>query len=851
MNRQLEIPMFVSVAGRRRSARRGEPVTGAVPLPRGAATDADGWSLHASDGAQLPLQAVTTDRWPDGSVRWLLLDTQVDLPDAGRVPLVLRRQPGIGGRCAFQETASGITVDVGEYVFHLSHQSPALIGSVTGASGQLYDGTAAEIRVLGADGTRWTVEWQRTVIECAGAVRVATLTEGAARGPDGGALALFMRLDFFSGQASVRMRLTIRNPRRAAHPGGVWELGDAGSALLKDVSVILPAAPAGANTSLVLSAEPGLLAQGSQRMLVYQESSGGEHWSSSNHRTRAGVVPFRFRGYQMDVDGVAQTGARATPSVLIESETSALGATVPHFWQNFPRAIEATPAALRISFFPPESPDLHELQGGEQKTHECYVCFARDAITEAPLDWCRQRAVLHASPQWYAESAAVPNLVSADDEEPAYRALADAAIEGADTFEHKREVTDEYGWRHFGDIYGDHEAVKSPTPLMSHYNNQYDPIAGCFLQFIRTGDVRWWLHAGELAAHVADIDIYHTNEDKSAYNHGLFWHTIHYIDAGTSTHRSYPRGTVGGGPSCEHNYPTGLMLHYFVTGDTVAREAALDLTRFVVDLDDGSKTVYRYLAAGSTGYASASRTFDYHGPGRGSGNSLNALVDGHRLTGDRIFLDQAEQLIRRCTHPRQDIGQLTLLDPENRWFYTMYMQSLGRYLHWKIERDELDAMYAYGRDVLLHFARWMADHERPYLERPDLLEFPTETWAAQDIRKSEIFDYAARHAPPDEAARFTERAQFFYRYSVDTLATMPTRTLARPVVLMLVHGLVRAHARTHGILRAPAPRETWVERWPVHRTFIPQRALAVRRAKQIVLAGLVALGGAVALLLTG
>ena len=45
----------------------------------------------------------------------------------------------------------------------------------------------------------------------------------------------------------------------------------------------------------------------------------------------------------------------------------------------------------------------------------------------------------------------------------------------------------------------------------------------------------------ELAVHVRDIDVYHTDEDKSAYNHGLFWHTVHYVDAGTSTHRSYPR----------------------------------------------------------------------------------------------------------------------------------------------------------------------------------------------------------------------------------------------------------------------------------------------------------------------
>ena len=54
-------------------------------------------------------------------------------------------------------------------------------------------------------------------------------------------------------------------------------------------------------------------------------------------------------------------------------------------------------------------------------------------------------------------------------------------------------------------------------------------------------DPRWRVLMDDLARHVADIDIYHTVEDKAAYNGGLFWHTCHYVDAGTSTHRSYPR----------------------------------------------------------------------------------------------------------------------------------------------------------------------------------------------------------------------------------------------------------------------------------------------------------------------
>ena len=89
----------------------------------------------------------------------------------------------------------------------------------------------------------------------------------------------------------------------------------------------------------------------------------------------------------------------------------------------------------------------------------------------------------------------------------------------------------------YDEIYGDHESVRQlDPPLVSHYNNQYDPIAGFTYQFLRTADPRWWTMATELVRHVVDIDIYHTVRDKWAYNRGFFWHTYHYGDADTATH---------------------------------------------------------------------------------------------------------------------------------------------------------------------------------------------------------------------------------------------------------------------------------------------------------------------------
>src|SRR6185295_10147664 len=197
-----------------------------------------------------------------------------------------------------------------------------------------------------------------------------------------------------------------------------------------------------------------------------------------------------------------------------------------------------------------------------------------------PAGWLRTPCTATLDPAWYAAAGAVAYLSPASAcDDVKYRELIQAAIDGPDSFARKREFIDEYGWRHFGDLYADHESAghQGTEPLVSHYNNQYDAVGGFAVQFMRSGDSRWRELMEDLARHVADIDTYHTDRDKAAYNHALFWHTAHYVNAGTSTHRSYPRDPKvgGGGPANEHNYSTGLLLHYLMTGDPLSRETVV------------------------------------------------------------------------------------------------------------------------------------------------------------------------------------------------------------------------------------------------------------------------------------
>ena len=207
-------------------------------------------------------------------------------------------------------------------------------------------------------------------------------------------------------------------------------------------------------------------------------------------------------------------------------------------------------------------------------------------------------------------------------------------------------------------------------------------------------------------------------------------------------------------------------------------------------------------------------------------------------------------MIRRCIHPRTDIAALDLLDAERNAGPTRCScRRSGSTCTTRPRAGELDDAYGYARASLLHFARWMAKHEYPYLEKPQVLEFPTETWAAQDMRKSEVFDVAALHAASGERDTFLERGRFFFDYSVRTLLDMPSHTLTRPTVLMLSYGWLHAFVGRHpGVSLPDAVAAGEDPGTPC--SFVPQKARALRRAKWLAAAsGVATLLAAAALIL--
>ncbi len=833
--------------------RQGEPVILGIPFPKGCLFKEDEITLLGPDQKSIPCQTQVLWRWPDESIKWLWLDFLANVGAYQQVyyKLVLtssRKTSSASGLMNIQAKEDHLKIDTGKVILHIPTQIFAPFHRVETKSGLVSEHS----RMVFTDklNNKYMPCIENFAIESTGPLKTVIRFQGDFCSPTGKELVCFLaRLILWAGCSFCKLDFTVHNPKAARHPGGLWDLGDPNSVLFEDLSFHIaleaqktPIAKWTDQFGQPLQAEPNCF------LTIYQDSSGGENWQSPSHVNRFGKIRRSFCGYQV-YQGVKEikTGRRAQPVVGLFSEDKGIVATVQKFWQNFPKSLEVFKDTLTIRFFPKHYKDLFELQPGEQKTHAIFLDFAPKG--DAPLAWVHSPLLPQLLPDWYAETKVFPYLTPiTEDTHKGYQSLMQQCIEGPHSFFAKREVIDEYGWRNFGDLYADHENLyyDGPKPVISHYNNQYDAIYGFILQYVRSGDRRWWELAQDLARHVIDIDIYHTKEDKAAYNGGLFWHTDHYTDAFTSTHRTYSRKTMerkglkdyGGGPSNEHLYTTGLLYYYLFTGDSMAKEAVIGLANWVIDMDDGNKTIFRFLCRDSTGLASKTGSFTYHGPGRGCGNAINALLDAFILTNDRKYLEKAEQLIRRCIHPKDDLDSLNLVsDPEHRWYYTAFLQVLGRYLDFKLETGELDYMFCYARESLLHYAKWMLKHEVPFKSMLDIVEYPTETWIVMDMRKSNVFDYAAKYEKDKELRQqFLAKAKFFYHTCLRDLEEFDTKIFTRPLVMLMSYGIMRDYFKQHPDERAPSGHCRQYD-FGQPEKFIPQRIKAMRRAKWIGMSG--------------
>src|SRR5262245_1674306 len=129
----LAVPLALEESGG--VARRAWPASASVPLPRGRVRSTDGLWLAAPGGEPAPAQLETLGRWPDGSIRWLLIHFLADVSRRGEARYTLRDgarpRPAAHPAVRLERTRDGgRTVDTGPLRFAVPGAGPAFLSDV-------------------------------------------------------------------------------------------------------------------------------------------------------------------------------------------------------------------------------------------------------------------------------------------------------------------------------------------------------------------------------------------------------------------------------------------------------------------------------------------------------------------------------------------------------------------------------------------------------------------------------------------------------------------------------------------------------------------------------------------------
>ncbi len=560
-----QVPLRVTGApGERR------PVSQGLPFPDGALGSADHVRVLDARGQEVPAQVEVTSRWPDDSVRWLLLDFQADIPDTGEARYALEfgtevaRTP-VPDPIEVTETADAITVDTGVFRARLDREQFVFLGEAwLDADGdrRYSDGervTAAEgggVVLTDPDGTRFTSLGAPDDLSVTreGPLHVVITARGPHRSASGGTLFRYeIRMHFYAGLPMVRVLHTFENDRT-----------DDLFTTVRSLDLRIPMA--GGVSAGAIAVEDGEQPLADGQLL---------------QRDDTGYV----------IEGAAtDSGERAPGAMRVSGAAGAAAIAVRNFWQLWPKSLAIDDRAATIGIMPELpadtyadiDPDLedrlyyamvggaYKLHRGVSKTHEFTVRFVPGDIDLAQEhERVNRPALAIAPPQWYADSGAFWHITPRTEGEfERYEAFVDDILQA---FLRTREQNREWGMLNFGDWWGERG--------FNWGNIEYDTQHGMMMQFARTGDREWFDNAMWAARHNIDVDV--VQHGWPGHPAGVpFCHCMcHTGDYYPDSPR--PSGIFRGGWNTGHLWTRGNLEYALMTGDERARRIALQTADYL------------------------------------------------------------------------------------------------------------------------------------------------------------------------------------------------------------------------------------------------------------------------------
>ncbi len=605
------------------ATRVGEVASQAVQFGMGRLRSAKHIAVRTRDGKAVPSQMRPFAHWPDGSIQSAVVTFPVDVQASGKAEYALhfgtRITPiDIPDPLKVEESDGSFKIDTGRLRVEIPRESGRILSAVS------VDGKKVMIPSWGleleTEGGRLLKSDGRTATSCVLAKRgplLAVVVKTGKLADDAGEVIDYRyELHFTRGSADVRFFPRFSN---VVHPEGVF---------IKQLSLKLP----------------------------WQMERAAVYYAASENGTPVRVESHdAIDLYQHTHDTLTITGAdtdlsratgRMTGWTLLDG-TTPLKVGLRYAWQMYPKSMRVD-NGLTIDLVPPPltnedipdaakkppevvgrtiggvgypqalgRPGLFRLAVGESISHELWLAFGDDdngapeQQFAAGLDPVRAWA----DPTYVAGTRVFCAFHPTDSTVfPRY----EKAMGGAyDVFMKRRRDRKQYGMENFGDDtfewgYG---------PSYTFWSNQEDDRThGMLMQYVRSGDLRWWDLGEQAARHYRDVDLIAASPKRPSDIGGPIHHNSrHFVSKGWVA--DHTRSV----PDTGHSWSEGLVDYWLLTGDLLAGEAVVRMGDWYVGKVDASR-------------------FGGGGQERGQGWALTGLTSIYRATGDPRYLDAAQRV---------------------------------------------------------------------------------------------------------------------------------------------------------------------------------------------------------------
>lgn len=591
------------------------PVRWGIPFPPASLESGDQVRLLDPPGSECPSEVLETAWWPDGSVKWILLDFPATLgPQETAIYQLeygkeVQRAPVVSP-LRVTETEAAFQVSTGPLDLVVKRRDFGLLEQVWLGGHPLLAAGAQRLWITAGDGQRYELSRgtvREVAIEEQTSRRVVLRAHGTHGSAEGGLLFDYLvRIYAWANLPWLQMEYTFINTEEPPYTEIREILLETGIALEgKAVGLC------GSGRKLYRSAEP---------FYFYHDKL------PENFGVFAGSSIYRQDGSRVEGVGIYEQQL-ARGWLDVSDGQWGVSMALRDFVVLYPKEASWQEDRIAFSIWPARAEPLR-LHQGMARTHIFLLYFHEgegEAARAHELTAAFEEPLLPQNGPWYLQSGAFgPVLPFRPDRYPLLeRRLRDQTVQLRNS-------------RSLGLLdYGDFVNPGSGSQGGFSTNNEHDRLHGLLLQYLRSSERIPWQLAEAIAWHVADVDVVHYTTRSPLELGGQRIHGRGHVQYDAE---GYPN--VSTVPS--HMWTEGLLEYYYLTGHPRFRETALGIGEC-------------FLKMVEAGWCCPPYHSNWHSA-RDSGWPLIGMAAVYEATGNERYRRAMRQIFKALRQAQHDNG---------------------------------------------------------------------------------------------------------------------------------------------------------------------------------------------------